>query len=154
MRFPSTGSLVVLALGCLLQSAHADEGMWTFNNFPADKVKQSYGFAPDQKWLQHVQLSSIRLARGCSASLVVRRTASVMTNHHCAHSCIEQLSTGQRDYVETGFYAKEAKDEGQMPRHGGKPAGPDHGRDAAESKKAIDGKDGKAFLGCAEGGRG
>src|ERR1700761_1413576 len=95
-------------------SAHADEGMWTFNNFPADKVKQAYGFAPDQKWLDHVRLSSIRLARGCSASLVSPH-GLVMTNHHCAHSCIEQLSTRERDYVATGFYAKEEKDEVKCP---------------------------------------
>ena len=94
--------------------AKADEGMWTFNNFPSGKVSQAYGFAPDQKWLDHVRLSSIRLARGCSASLV-SKDGLVMTNHHCAHSCIEQLSTGQRDFVQTGFYAKDAKDEVKCP---------------------------------------
>jgi len=50
--------------------AHAEEGMWTFNRFPAERVKQAYGFAPDQKWLDHVRLSSVRLAQGCSASFV------------------------------------------------------------------------------------
>jgi hypothetical protein len=94
--------------------AHADEGMWTFNNFPAAKVGQAYGFSPDQKWLDHVRLSSIRLAQGCSASLV-SKSGLVMTNHHCAHSCIEQLSTPERDYVQTGFYAKEEKDEVKCP---------------------------------------
>jgi hypothetical protein len=94
--------------------ARADEGMWTFNDFPAAKVQQAYGFAPDQKWLDHVRLSSIRLARGCSASLV-SKNGLVMTNHHCAHSCIEQLSTPQRDYVATGFTAKEEKDEVKCP---------------------------------------
>ncbi|HTJ63418.1 MAG TPA: S46 family peptidase [Alphaproteobacteria bacterium] len=94
--------------------AQADEGMWTFNNFPAGKVSQAYGFAPDQKWLDHVQLSSIRLARGCSGSLV-SKDGLVMTNHHCAHSCIEQLSTKDRDFVQTGFYAKESKDEVKCP---------------------------------------
>ena len=86
--------------------AQADEGMWTFNNFPSAKVSQAYGFSPDQKWLDHVRLSSIRLAQGCSASLV-SKSGLVMTNHHCAHSCIEQLSTPERDYVQTGFYAKD-----------------------------------------------
>jgi hypothetical protein len=96
------------------QIAQADEGMWTFNNFPSEKVKQAYGFAPDRQWLKHVQLSSIRLARGCSASLVSPK-GLVMTNHHCAHSCIEQLSSHERDYVATGFYAKDAKDEVKCP---------------------------------------
>ena len=29
-----------------LTVANANEGMWTFNNFPLDKVEQAYGFAP------------------------------------------------------------------------------------------------------------
>jgi len=51
-----------------------------------------------------VRLSSARLARGCSGSFV-SANGLVMTNHHCAHSCIEQLSTPQKDYVASGFYA-------------------------------------------------
>jgi hypothetical protein len=41
----------VLAIMATPSTARADEGMWTFDNFPAAKVKQLYGFAPDQKWL-------------------------------------------------------------------------------------------------------
>jgi hypothetical protein len=95
-------------------AALADEGMWTFNNFPAQKVKQKYGFEPSQEWLDHVRLSSLRLAQGCSASLV-SRNGLVMTNHHCAHACIEQLSTAQKDYVASGFYARTEKDEVKCP---------------------------------------
>ena len=46
----------------LAAPSHADEGMWTFDNFPAEKVANAYGFRPDQKWLDHVRLSSVRLA--------------------------------------------------------------------------------------------
>ena len=28
--------------------ARADEGMWTFDAFPAARMKQTYGWAPDQ----------------------------------------------------------------------------------------------------------
>jgi hypothetical protein len=131
----------VLALAPSL--AHADEGMWTFNNFPAAKVSQAYGFSPDQKWLDHVRLSSIRLARGCSASLV-SKDGLVMTNHHCAHSCIEQLSTAARDYVQTGFYAKEGKDEVKCPDMEANQLV--QITDVTERvKAALAGKDGKAF---------
>jgi hypothetical protein len=88
--------------------------MWTFNNFPSEKVKQKYGFGPDQEWLDHVRLSSLRLAQGCSASLV-SPNGLVMTNHHCAHACIEQLSTAKKDYVASGFYAATEKDEIKCP---------------------------------------
>ncbi len=103
--------LVVLAIGTI---AHADEGMWTYNHFPKDRVQQKYGFSPDDKWLDHLRLSSVRLAGGCSGSFV-SSSGLVMTNHHCAHSCIEQLSTAQKDFVKEGFYAKGAADEVKCP---------------------------------------
>ena len=113
------------------------------NNFPSAKVGQAYGFSPDQKWLDHVRMSSIRLARGCSASLV-SKDGLVMTNHHCAHSCIEQLSTAQRDYVQTGFYAKEEKDEVKCPDMEANQL--IEITDVTERvKAAVAGKDGKAF---------
>ncbi len=88
--------------------------MWTFNNFPADKVKQKYGVSIDQKWLDHVRLSSARLAQGCSASFV-SPDGLVLTNHHCAHSCIEQLSTAEKDLVKNGYTAKTVADELKCP---------------------------------------
>jgi hypothetical protein len=94
--------------------AHADEGMWTFNNFPKDKLKQKYGVSVSDRWLDNVRLSSVRLAQGCSGSFV-SADGLVMTNHHCASSCIEQLSSKDRDLLKTGYYAKEAKDEARCP---------------------------------------
>ena len=125
------------------ETARADEGMWTFNNFPTEKVLRAYGFVPDQKWLDHVRLSSIRLARGCSSSLV-SANGLVLTNHHCARSCIEQLSTKDRDFIAAGFLAKEEKDEVKCPEI-------EANQLVAISdvtsrvKAAIEGKEGKEF---------
>jgi len=94
--------------------AFADEGMWTFNNFPAAKVKAKYAFEPKQEWLDHVRLSAVRIAGGCSAS-IVSPEGLVLTNHHCAHQCIEQLSTQKQDFVKTGFFAKTLADEVRCP---------------------------------------
>jgi Peptidase S46 len=94
--------------------AGADEGMWTFNNFPKAAVEKAYGFKVTDGWLDHVQLSSARLAQGCSASFVSDR-GLVMTNHHCAHSCIEQLSNTEKDFVKSGFLAKAVADEVKCP---------------------------------------
>lgn len=105
--------VIVLAV-CAAAAAWADEGMWTYNNFPSDKVKEKYGFKPTQEWLDHVRLSSARLAGGCSGSFV-SPDGLVMTNHHCAHSCIEQLSTAKKDYVKSGFFAKTAAEEVKCP---------------------------------------
>jgi hypothetical protein len=43
----SVCALALLALAAGLASAQADEGMWTFNNFPSAKVAQAHGFRPD-----------------------------------------------------------------------------------------------------------
>jgi hypothetical protein len=88
--------------------------MWTFNNFPSQRVRAKYGFGPDQAWLDHVRLSSVRLAEGCSGSIVSPQ-GLILTNHHCAHRCIQQLSTPRRDFVQTGFYAKTLGQEVKCP---------------------------------------
>ncbi|HEY3176877.1 MAG TPA: S46 family peptidase [Candidatus Polarisedimenticolia bacterium] len=105
--------IAVAVLAGAVGLAHADEGMWTFDNFPSDKVKAKYGFAPDQRWLDHVRLSSVRTG-GCSGS-VVSQNGLVMTNHHCARSCVQQLSTPEKDYMTVGFYAGTAQEEARCP---------------------------------------
>lgn len=115
---------VLLFLACVVFAFHAcfsatprvgaDEGMWPLNAFPSAEVGKKYGFTPDQAWLDHVRLGSARLAQGCSGSFV-SPDGLVMTNHHCAHECIEQLSGPKRDYVSSGFYAKTQADELKCP---------------------------------------
>ena len=92
----------------------SDEGMWLLNEFPSERLARRHGFGPDQAWLDEVRLSSVRLARGCSGSFVSPQ-GLVMTNHHCAVRCIQQLSTKDRDYIEQGFEAKTAGEEKRCP---------------------------------------
>lgn len=101
-------------IGFFAGLGRGDEGMWTFNNFPREKVGAKYNFTPDDKWLEHVRLSSVRLAGGCSGSFV-SQDGLVMTNHHCAHSCIAQLSTAQKDFVKSGFTAQTQAEEVKCP---------------------------------------
>ena len=101
---------LLVTLFALSSPALADEGMWLLNDFPKDKLKAKYGFSPDQAWLDHVRLSSVRLAGGCSASLV-SADGLVLTNHHCVRRCVEKLSTPKQDFISAGFYAKAEKDE-------------------------------------------
>ena len=95
----------------LLQSAaFADEGMWTFDNFPLQTVNQKYGLKLDQSWLDRVQGASARLSTGCSAS-IVSADGLVLTNHHCVRDCAQQLSTATVDYVKDGFQVAKREDE-------------------------------------------
>jgi len=92
----------------------ADEGMWLFNAFPSAKVKAKYGFEPTQAWLDHVRLSSVRFNNGGSGSFV-SADGLTFTNHHVGAECIHQLSTGGKDYMKTGFYAKTQAEEAKCP---------------------------------------
>ena len=101
---------LVVGGGVVTARAIADEGMWTFDSFPSARVKQLYGFAPDQKWLERVRKNSVRLESGCSGS-IVSRDGLVMTNHHCVTDCMSALSSPARDYLDDGFYTSTRKDE-------------------------------------------
>jgi hypothetical protein len=104
-------ALAVLVIAVpLLAPARADEGMWTFDNFPSAKVKAAYGFGPDKAWLDRVQKASVRLDNGCSAS-VVSKDGLVLTNHHCISDCAQALSTARDDLLANGFVTAARKDE-------------------------------------------
>ncbi len=100
-----------------LAAARADEGMWTFDAFPAARMKADYGWAPDQAWLDKVRAASVRLTGGCSASFV-SSAGLILTNHHCVASCAEDNSTGDNNILKNGFTAttreKELKCAGQQ----------------------------------------
>jgi Peptidase S46 len=106
-------ALSLMALG-LAAEVRADEGMWTFDNFPVAKMRAKYGWAPDTAWLTRARVSSIRLAQGCSASLV-SPNGLVMTNDHCVRACLSELADANHDYVASGFYAASAADEKRCP---------------------------------------
>ncbi len=93
--------------------ALADEGMWTFDNFPIQTVNDKYGTRIDQAWLDRVRNAAVRI-QGCSAS-VVSPQGLVLTNHHCVVSCVQDLSDAQNDYVQAGFRPQTRTEERQCP---------------------------------------
>ena len=104
---------LLLAACAALAPAYADEGMWTFDNFPSATVKQVYGAEITPAWLDHVRLATIRLAN-CTASFVSPE-GLFLTNHHCVEQCLAELSSKERSLLEVGFSAAYRKDEARCP---------------------------------------
>ncbi len=121
MSLPSlrlTASLAALGAATAVLSApaapaKAEEGMWTFDNFPIATVNQTYGTNIDQAWLDRVREAAVRL-QGCSASLVSGE-GLILTNHHCVVGCVQDLSDAQNDYVKNGWMPATREDEKQCP---------------------------------------
>jgi len=107
-------ALSLLALALAGSTLLAEEGMWTFDNLPTKKIQETYGWAPDQAWLDHVRLSSLRFGGGCSASFV-SADGLVLTNHHCGRDYVQRLSSKDRDYILNGFAAASRDQEIQIP---------------------------------------
>ena len=111
------GSRVTALLLVLLAGtggpALGDEGLWTFDHFPAATVAERHGVRIDQSWLDRVRLATVRLA-GCTASFVSAE-GLLLTNHHCVESCLAQNSTRDESLIETGFDADRRRQELRCP---------------------------------------
>lgn len=106
--------LASAALAVHAGPALADEGMWTFDAFPAAKMQADYGWAPDGKWLDRVQAAAVRLTGGCSASFV-SPDGLILTNHHCVVECAQDNSTDSRDLLKAGFVPARREEELKCP---------------------------------------
>lgn len=111
MRLALLASAAVFALAAT--SARAEEGMWTYDNFPIARANATLGTNIDQAFLDRVRLSSVKFG-GCSAG-VVSGQGLVMTNNHCVATCVANLSTPQQQYGETGFTPKTREEERKCP---------------------------------------
>jgi hypothetical protein len=104
--------LGIFSLGAA-SPAQAEEGMWTFDNFPADQMRAQMGWAPDEPWLNRVMGATARLP-GCSGSNV-SDAGLVLTNHHCVIACVTALSTTEANYFDNGFMARTRAEEVRCP---------------------------------------
>ena len=100
-------SLISIAAGCVVLTvgtASADEGMWTFDNFPFELLQERYGVRIDDAWLERVRLGTVRLS-GCTGSFV-SPNGLILTNHHCVADCLAQNSTRDESLLDSGFVAR------------------------------------------------
>ena len=86
-------------------AAHADEGMWLFNQPPRQLLKERHQFDATDAWLNHLQKSSVRFNSGGSGSFV-SEDGLLISNHHVGADALQKLSTKDKNYLRDGFYAK------------------------------------------------
>ncbi|MFM7231629.1 MAG: S46 family peptidase [bacterium] len=110
-RHPLLAALVLLL--SFAPAVRADEGMWTFDNLPLERMRERYGFAPTPEWLDHVQRSCVNFGGGSGA--FVSADGLVITNHHVALGQLQKLSSAARDIVRDGFSARTRDEEIRCP---------------------------------------
>ena len=94
--------LLFVLLACPGLPLKADEGMWLFNDLPREVLHSKYGFEPQEDWVRHVMLASVRFNSGGSASFVSSR-GLVLTNHHVASDTLQKISTAEDNFLRDGF---------------------------------------------------
>jgi len=105
--------LTALALLLVFPALRADEGMWTFDNIPVQKIKAKYGVELDAAWLKNLQLATVRFPGGTGS--FVSSDGLVITNHHVGRGAIAQVSTAKADLVRDGFVATTRQQELKVP---------------------------------------
>ena len=105
-------SLVLLAAGATMLAA--DDGVWLFNQFPRQTVKQKYGFDVTDQFLDRMRVGTVRFY-GIASGSFVSPTGLLFTNHHVASECIQQLGSKEHDYMANGFSAKTEAEEQKCP---------------------------------------
>jgi V8-like Glu-specific endopeptidase len=103
-------AIVIGVVALCVAGAFADEGMWTFDNFPKSEVARKYEVQVSDQWLDRLQQAVVRLESGCTGSFI-SEDGLVLTNHHCVDSCLAENSSAEKDLGANGFNAKGRENE-------------------------------------------
>ncbi len=103
----------VLLLCVLASSAGADEGIWLFNQFPKDAVKEKREFDVTGEYLDRLRLASMQLGSGSAA--FVSPHGLILTAHRVVSECVAKIGGAQHDYLKEGFYAATPTEESRCP---------------------------------------
>lgn len=107
----------ILSLLIAVNTAMADEGMWTLPQLSSLNIKdmQSKGLKLSADAIYNINNASLKDAivifgGGCSGE-VISDQGLVLTNHHCGYGAIQQHSTVEHDYLKDGFWAMSLQEE-------------------------------------------
>lgn len=114
--------LLTIALGlCILPGAQADEGMWLIQALDKalEKNMKARGLKLSAREIYNEEAGGISdavvsLGFYCTGSMI-SGDGLLITNHHCAYSDVVALSTPERNYLETGFFALSRAEEIPVP---------------------------------------
>lgn len=116
MKKKATVLIASMMAFCGLNTAHADEGMWTIYNLPnaVYNIMQQEGFKMTYDQLyngENALKNAVVNFSGYCSGVVVSPDGLVFTNHHCGFEAIRSHSTVEHDYMLNGFYAKSFEEE-------------------------------------------
>jgi hypothetical protein len=96
-------NLRILALaGALALPAASDEGLWLFNLFPKDKVKQAYSIDLPDRFVDDLRLASVSLGSGSASGAFVSPHGLLVTDHHVVADCFARLGLLKDGYFAAG----------------------------------------------------
>ena len=100
--------LAPIILTCaLILPIRADEGMWPFNQIPADAINQKYKFEVSSGFVDNLRLASVQIGGGSGS--FVSAAGLLLTNQHLVSACLSQ------DAAKNGFYAADRSAEIKCP---------------------------------------
>jgi hypothetical protein len=104
-------NLRILALAAALAlPAASDEGLWLFNLFPKDKVKEAYSIDLPDRFVDDLRLASLSVGSGSASGAFVSAHGLLVTNHHVVADCIAKLGL-----LKDGYYAADRAEERKCP---------------------------------------
>lgn len=115
-------SILVINLLLFSTGVKADEGMWLINLLGQMNIDKLYekGLELTPEQIYSVNQSSLKdaivaLDYGMCTGEFVSPKGLILTNHHCAHDNVQELSSLENDYLTNGFWAKSLEEEIPIP---------------------------------------
>ncbi|MCB2197039.1 MAG: S46 family peptidase [Bacteroidetes bacterium] len=111
-------SIVLINILLIGFTARADEGMWLINMLGQMNIEKLYekGLELTPEQIYDVNNSSLKDAvvainYGMCTGEFVSNKGLILTNHHCAHDDVQEISSLEQDYLNNGFWAKSMEEE-------------------------------------------
>jgi Peptidase S46 len=100
---------ILIGLLCETSPARADEGLWLWNQFPTDTVKQKHEFNVTPAFLDNLRLASVRI--GGETGSFVSSGGLILTTRQVANGCLAAATRTGKDLLQDGFIAADTASE-------------------------------------------